>query len=150
MMYYQSNTDKRDRRRRGDLSGPIYTILMIVFVVVAAIMLYNYFQSRTSVLTTQAQLSIVNPQLAGNVYSITVENIGTTPITITSIEIYPQNSQTPVVSQTLNTQLNPGESTSIVGTSPTQFVTGSNYIVVVKGQTPNGQEVAVESIALSQ
>ncbi|WP_243678296.1 hypothetical protein [Vulcanisaeta distributa] len=78
-MYYGSNTRKINRQKRGDLSGPIYTILMIVFVIVAAIMLYNYFQSRTSVLTTQAQISIINPQLAGNVYSITVENIGTTP-----------------------------------------------------------------------
>ena len=148
-MYYQSNT-KVSRRKRGDLSGPIYTILMIVFVIVAAIMLYNYFQSRTSVLTTQSQISIVNPQLAGNVYSITVENIGTTPVTITSVEIYPQNSQTPIVTQTVNTQLNPGQSTSIVGVSQTQFVTGSEYVVVVKGQTPTGQIVAAESIAISQ
>ncbi|MCG2863172.1 MAG: hypothetical protein L7H10_01385 [Vulcanisaeta sp.] len=138
------------RRKRGDLSGPIYTILMIVFVIVAAIMLYNYFQSRTSVLTTQSQISIVNPQLAGNVYSITVENIGTTPVTITSVEIYPQNSQTPIVTQTVNAQLNPGQSTSIVGVSQTQFVTGSEYVVVVKGQTPTGQVVAAESIAISQ
>ncbi|MCG2891908.1 MAG: hypothetical protein L7H00_00090 [Vulcanisaeta sp.] len=138
------------RRKRGDLSGPIYTILMIVFVIVAAIMLYNYFQSRTSVLTTQSQISIVNPQLAGNVYSITVENIGTTPVMITSVEIYPQNSQTPIVTQTVNAQLNPGQSTSIVGVSQTQFVTGSEYVVVVKGQTPTGQVVAAESIAISQ
>jgi hypothetical protein len=123
---------------------------MIVFVIVAAIMLYNYFQSRTSVLTTQSQISIVNPQLAGNVYSITVENIGTTPVTITSVEIYPQNSQTPIVTQTVNAQLNPGQSTSIVGVSQTQFVTGSEYVVVVKGQTPTGQIVAAESIAISQ
>lgn len=149
-MYYGSNTRKISRQKRGDLSGPIYTILMIVFVIVAAIMLYNYFQSRTSVLTTQAQISIVNPQLAGNVYSITVENIGTTPITLTSINIYPQDSQTPIVSQPLNTSLNPGQSTSIVGTSSTQFITGNKYIVVIEGQTGNGQTVAAESIAISQ
>ncbi len=149
-MYYRSNTRKINRQKRGDLSGPIYTILMIVFVIVAAIMLYNYFQSRTSVLTTQAQISIVNPQLAGNVYSITIENIGTTPITITSITIYPQNSQTPIVTQSLNTVLNPGQSTSIVGTSSMQFITGNKYIVVVEGHTDGGQEVAAESIAISQ
>ncbi|GAB6947401.1 hypothetical protein JCM16161A_15310 [Vulcanisaeta sp. JCM 16161] len=149
-MYYGNNTRKINRQKRGDLSGPIYTILMIVFVIVAAIMLYNYFQSRTSVLTTQAQISIVNPQLAGNVYSITVENIGTTPITITSISIYPQNSQTPIVTQSLSTVLNPGQSTSIVGTSTTQFITGDKYIVVVEGYTGSGQEVAAESIAISQ
>ncbi len=150
MMYYSSNTKGMGRQRRGDLSGPIYTILMIVFVIVAAVMLYNYFQSRTSVLTTQAQISIVNSQLAGNVYSITVENIGTTPITITSITIYPQNSQTPIVSQSLDSVLNPGQSTSIVGTSTTQFITGDKYIVVVEGQTGSGQVVAAEGIAISQ
>ncbi|MGC8607323.1 MAG: hypothetical protein ACP5GZ_04550 [Vulcanisaeta sp.] len=149
-MYYRNNTRRINRQKRGDLSGPIYTILMIVFVIVAAIMLYNYFQSRTSVLTTQAQISIVNPQLAGNVYSITVENIGTTPVTITSISIYPQNSQTPVITQTIDTELNPGQSTSIVGTSSTQFITGNKYIVVIEGHTDGGQEVAAESIAISQ
>ncbi|ADY01959.1 hypothetical protein VMUT_1758 [Vulcanisaeta moutnovskia 768-28] len=149
-MYYRNNTRRINRQKRGDLSGPIYTILMIVFVIVAAIMLYNYFQSRTSVLTTQAQISIVNPQLAGNVYSITVENIGTTPVTITSISIYSQNSQTPVITQTIDTELNPGQSTSIVGTSSTQFITGNKYIVVIEGHTDGGQEVAAESIAISQ
>ncbi len=149
-MYYRNNTRRINRQKRGDLSGPIYTILMIVFVIVAAIMLYNYFQSRTSVLTTQAQISIVNPQLAGNVYSVTVENIGTTPVTITSVSIYPQNSQTPVVTQTLSTTLNPGQSTSIVGTASNQFITGNKYIVVVEGYAQGNQEVATESIAISQ
>lgn len=125
---------------------------MIVFVIVAAIMLYNYFQSRTSVLTTQAQISIVNPQLAGDVYSITIENIGTTPVTITSIALYPQNAQTPIVKQTLSNPitLNPGQSTSIIGTTSTPFITGDKYIVVVEGYTNGGQEVAAESIAISQ
>ncbi|MGC8543986.1 MAG: hypothetical protein ACP5NQ_08595 [Vulcanisaeta sp.] len=149
-MYYKNNTRKINRQKKGDLSGPIYTILMIVFVIVAAIMLYNYFQSRTSVLTTQAQISIVNSQLAGNVYSVTVENIGTTPITITSIAIYPLNSQTPILEQSLNTELNPGQSTSIVGTSQTQFITGDKYIIVIEGQTQGGQEIASESISIAQ
>lgn len=148
-MYYRGNT-RINRWRRGDLSGPIYTILMIVFVIVAAVMLYNYFQSRTSILTTQAQLAVVNPQLAGGVYSVTVENMGTTPITITSIAIYPQNSQTPIASQQLNAQLNPGQSTSIVGTSSSTFVTGGKYVIVVEGKTPSGQVIAAESIAIAQ
>nr|KJR71966.1 MAG: hypothetical protein TU36_04895 [Vulcanisaeta sp. AZ3] len=149
-MYYKNNTRKIGREKRGDLSGPIYTILMIVFVIVAAIMLYNYFQSRASILTAQAQLTIVNSQLASNVYSVTVQNMGTMPITITSIAIYPQNSQTPIATQSLNAKLNPGESTSIIGTSATPFITGDKYVIVIEGGTTNGQVVAAEGIAIAQ
>ncbi|WP_069807017.1 hypothetical protein [Vulcanisaeta thermophila] len=149
-MYYASNTKRVNRRRAGDLSGPIYTILMIVFVIVAAIMLYNYFQSRTSILTTQPQLSIMNVQLAGDVYVITVENIGTTTVTINQVSIYAPNSQTPIVQQSLNDVLNPGQSITIVGTANTQFITGSKYVVVVQGVSQGGNTVASESVAIAQ
>lgn len=146
-----SNTrTSKPRNKAGDLSGPIYTILMIVFVIVAAIMLYNYFQSRTSILSTQAQLSIMNAQLAGNVYAVTVENIGTTTVTITKITIYAPNSQIPVAQETLDTVLNPGQSTTIVGTSNTEFITGSKYIVVIQGSGQDGNVIAAESVSIAQ
>jgi len=138
------------RRNRGDLSGPIYTILMMVFVIIASVLLYNYFQGRASVLTTQTQLSVINAQLAGNVYAITIQNMGTTNITLSSLSIYQQGSSAPMTTQSLSVSLKPGQSTTVVGTVQSGFSSGVKYVVVVQGRSQDGQSVAAEGIAIAQ
>ena len=138
------------RWRRGDLSGPIYTILMIIFVVVASLMIFNYFQTRASILTAQAQLAIVNAQLAGSIYSVTVQNIGTVPVRLTEIAIYPEDSGSPIARSTVDAVVAPGDSTTIVGSADSKFRTGSRYIIVVRGVTEDGRAIAVQGIAIAQ
>jgi len=138
------------RRNRGDLSGPIYTILMMVFVIIASVLLYNYFQGRASVLTTQTQLSVINAQLAGNVYAITIQNMGTTNITLSSLSIYQQGSSAPMTTQSLSVSLKPGQSTTVVGTVQSGFSSGVKYVVVVQGWSQDGQSVAAEGITIAQ
>ena len=138
------------RWRRGDLSGPIYTILMIIFVVVASLMIFNYFQTRASILSTQAQLAIINAQLGGTVYSITIQNIGTVPVKITEVLIYPEDSQNPIARSSVDGVVAPGDSMTIVGVAGSKFRTGARYIIVIRGVTEDGGAVAVQGVAIAQ
>ena len=136
--------------KRGDLSGPIYTILMITFVIAASILIYNYFLSRANILTTQAQIEITNIQLTGNAYAVTVSNIGTVDVKLTSIKIYPEGSTDAIVSESLNAELKPGKSITITDVTSKIFTTGQRYVVIIQGVTSDGIDVGTTRVGIAQ
>ncbi|MFP3209121.1 MAG: archaellin/type IV pilin N-terminal domain-containing protein [Nitrososphaeria archaeon] len=138
----------RERSRRKAISPIIATLILIVITVVAGVMLYGFvtgFMAKTSSSTgAVAQIAIDSAGVSstGDNATIIVTNTGTTPVTITQVNLLNASTGAPIVTFTKI-----GTSPSPMSTSVT--IAGGNTTTIYAG-TPSSKMPSADTPVLVQ
>lgn len=154
----------RGRSRRKAISPIIATLILIVITVVAGVMLYGFvtgFMAKTTSSTgAVAQIAIdsAGVSYSGNDSTIIVTNTGTTPVTITQVNLLNASTGAPIVTFTeIGTSPSPntasvtiagGNTTTIYASTPAtgQTMPSADTPVLVQVVTSTGSYAETSAV----
>jgi flagellin-like protein len=144
----------RERSRRKAISPIIATLILIVITVVAGVMLYGFvtgFMSKTSSSTGAiAQITVDSASVngTGSYANVSVTNTGTTPVTITAVNVINATTNSLIAS---STSLSPttilgGQTVTITASFSSNLKPYINDTVLVQVVTSTGSYAATYTV----
>jgi flagellin-like protein len=135
----------RGRSRRKAISPIIATLILIVITVVAGIMLYGFVSGFMANLGTSraiAPISIASASVSSstNTTTIVVSNLGTTPVTITQVNLLDPSTGALIVTSTSlsTTTISAGQTVTITAATSVPKSVSKGTTVLVQVVTSTG------------
>jgi flagellin-like protein len=132
------------KRSRKAVSPVVATVILVLISVVAGVMLWLWVSGFTSAATAQQpalyeRIKIEAVNATGNTVNVTIRNVGSTTVNITSLYVLSASGILIAANTTVNTSIPPGS----VGYATVSGVTyNSGYACTVRVVTKNGVEAS--------